>query len=77
MTNVSSKELVDKQSMQNYQTLVDNLLLNLAIFKKVFRNSKKKRNLVEKLYGWDESFKDVFFIDQELKPNLKKEELLS
>ena len=55
---------------------MDNLLLNLAIFRKVFHTSKKKRSLVEKLYGWDDSFKEVFFVDQELKPSLKKEDVI-
>ena len=60
------------QSNEKYGALIDNLLLNLSIFKKVFYTSRKKKSVISKVYGWDDIFAPVFFIDEEFKPNLKK-----
>ena len=46
------------------------------IFKKVFAISRKKRMFIEKLYGWDNSFGPVFFDENEIKSNLKKEDII-
>lgn len=51
----------DKDFVAKCETLIDNLLLNLAIFKKVFATCKKKRTVISHLYGWDPIFNPVFF----------------
>lgn len=54
-------QVFDKKYEDKVYSLVDNVLLNLSIFKKVFANNKKKRIIIEKLYGWDEAFGNAFF----------------
>lgn len=69
-----------RNSLQNsgdrkVETLVDSLLLNISIFNKVFAGAKRKKHIIQKIFGWDEIFNDVFFNkadDENFKPNLTK-----
>lgn len=61
MDKLKEQAEADKAFITKCETLIDNLLLNLNIFKKVFNNSKKKRSVISKLYGWDPIFNPVFF----------------
>lgn len=70
---------MDHKYEQKITNLVDNILLNINIFKKVFANSKRKKSVIEKVYGWDSIFEPVFFNKNEenFKPNLKREDVIS
>lgn len=52
----------DKEFGTKCEVLIDNLLLNLGIFKKVYASCKKKRSVISHLYGWDPIFNPVFFV---------------
>lgn len=68
----------DKEFVAKCEALVDSLLLNLGIFKKVYASCKKKRSVISKLYGWDPIFNPIFFqqygetFSEELKPKITK-----
>lgn len=68
----------DKEFVAKCENLIDSLLVNLGIFKKVYTNCKKKRSVISKLYGWDPIFNPIFFqqygetFSEELKPKITK-----
>ena len=66
----------DKKYEDKVFSLVDNVLLNLSIFKKVFATNKKKRIIIEKLYGWDEAFGKVFFNENQLRYNIRRDDVI-
>lgn len=68
------KPLVDKDFGSKVDDLVENLLLNINIFQKIFATSKRKKLIITKIFGWDNIFDEVFFHknDENFKPQLNK-----
>ena len=73
---MSNRLAFDKKFEDKLVSLLDNVILNLSIFKKVFATNKRKRQIIEKLYGWDEVFLPVFFNENDLKSSIKKEDII-